>query len=301
MEFHSSSYRSGLIGLAIVCSLFLITGTLIWQIARLPFSLVTFGLSIGVLACLVALGIAIYWTIATLGLRYRLDRNGIRIQWGSSRWVIPIRNIEAIIPIKELGDDWGLKQAYQHRAWLGGWAGYRTLNDNRTAVWRSNEPLEHSLAVLTVTHVYVVSPEQPEVFIRSWRERRFLGTTQDWREEERHAHWLASPLWSDRVAWGLMGGILVTSLALFGTMAIAYPQLPEKLALHFDVFGQPDRIGQRSEVLHLPIVALLMLTADLGLGFALYRHDRVAAYLIWTGGILSQTLAWGALYTIIAP
>ena len=45
-------------------------------------------------------------------------------------------------------------------------------------------------------------------------------------------------------------------------------------------------------------MALLMLMLDLVLGFAIYRHERVAAYLVWGGGLALQLLAWGALYTV---
>ncbi|MGC8877729.1 MAG: DUF1648 domain-containing protein [Anaerolineae bacterium] len=299
LKYRSSSYRNGLIALATACGLLVITGVLIERIAHQPFSLSTFGLSIGVLICLGVLGIVLYWTIATLGLCYGLDRNGIRIWWGGSQWVIPIENIQAVIPVKRLMGDWELRQLCRRRTWLGGWTRCKPLHDGRMVVWRSNEALENSIAVLTAMRVYIISPEQPETFIQSWRERQPLGTTQNWREEEKPAHWLSSPLWNDRIVWGLMGGTLATSLALFGTMALAYPRLPEQLALHFDVLGQPDRVGQRSEILHLPVAALAMLVVDLSLGFAVYRRDRVAAYLIWAGGILLQMLTWSALYTIV--
>ncbi len=300
LEYRSSSYRNGLIALAIVCGLIVVTGVLLERAVRQPFSLSTFGLSIGVLVCLGMLGVALYWSIATLRLRYRLDRNGIRIWWGGSQWVIPINHIQAITPVTRLMGDWEREQLCRHRTWLGGWTRCKPLRDGRMVIWRSNESLEKSIAVLTATHVYIISPEQSENFIQSWRERQHLGPTQSWREEERRAHWFASPIWNDRVVWGLMGGTLVTSLALFGTMALAYPRLPEQLTLHFDVLGQPDRIGQRGDILHLPVAALAMLVVDLGLGFAVYRRDRVAAYLIWAGGILLQMLTWSALYTIVA-
>jgi hypothetical protein len=287
-----------MIALVIVGVLLAITGILLTYIAHQPFSVLTFGLSIGELMCLSALGVILYWSIATLGLRYRVDRNGVRIWWGGSQWTIPMDHIQAITPVKRL-DDAELRARCRHRTWLGGWTQCKPFRDGRVVVWRSNLALEDSLAILTATHVYIISPEQPEDFIHSWRERQFLGATQNWREEEKRAPWLSSPIWSDRIVWGLMGGTLATSLALFGTMALAYPGLPERLALHFDVLGQPDRVGQRSEILHLPVAALAMLVLDLGLGFAIYRRDRVAAYLIWAGGILLQMLTWSALYVLV--
>lgn len=298
MEYRSSCYRNGLIALVIACVLLTIVGVLLMHIARQPFSMLTFGLSIGVLICLGALGIVLYWTVATLGLRYRVDRNGIKIWWGGSQWMIPIDHIQAVIPVKRL-DSAELRALCRRRTWLGGWTRCQPLRDGQVVIWRSNAALEESLAVLTAAHVYIISPEQPEDFIRSWRERQFLGKTQNWREEEKRARWLSAPIWSDRIVWGLMGGTLATALALFGTMAFVYPRLPERLVLHFDVLGQPDRVGQRSEILHLPVAALAMLIVDLSLGFAVYRRDRVAAYLIWAGGILLQMLTWSALYVIV--
>jgi hypothetical protein len=48
----------------------------------------------------------------------------------------------------------------------------------------------------------------------------------------------------------------------------------------------------------LPVLAAVLLALDLTLGFAVYRRERVAAYLVWGGGIILQLLAWGALVTI---
>ncbi len=71
------------------------------------------------------------------------------------------------------------------------------------------------------------------------------------------------------------------------------------LSFHFDALGQADRIASRIQILRLPQIALLVLVLDLGLGFALYRRWRVAAYLIWGGGLALQLFVWGAVFTII--
>jgi hypothetical protein len=71
------------------------------------------------------------------------------------------------------------------------------------------------------------------------------------------------------------------------------------LSFHFDALGQADRIAGRIQILRLPQVALLMLVLNLGLGIILYRRQRIAAYLIWGGGLILQLLVWGAVLTII--
>ena len=298
MDFRSASYRNGLIGLGLIAALLAGLAVLIHLLAASPFTLPAFGIAVGILILVAALIALVYWTVATLGLSYRLDRNGVRIHWGASQTIVPIRSIQSIVPVERAPTELGLRAAFRRRAWLGGWAAPVRLGDGRVAVLRANGDPAAALAILTETHAYLISPDRPAEFVDGWRDRRFLGTTQDWREEERRAGWLSLPIWTDRLTWGLMGGIVVTALALFGTMALVYERLPERLPLHFDVFGQPDRIGQRQEVLRLPVVALLFLLIDLGLGFVVYRRDRVAAYLIWAGAILLQLLAWGALYGI---
>jgi hypothetical protein len=298
VEFRSSSYRSGLIGLALAAVLLAAIGALIAVLTGLPFTLPAFGVGVGILVLLAALIALGYWTVATLSLAYRLDRNGVRIRWGASQIVIPIRNIQSIVPVAQAPSALDLERAFRGRAWLGGWAAPVKLSDGRVAVLRTGQDPAAALAILTDTHVYLVSPDRPTDFVNDWLDRRFLGPTQEWCEEDRVAPWLSLPIWSDQITWGLMGGILMTALVLFGTMALVYQRLPERLPLHFDMFGQPDRIGERGEVLRLPVVALLLLVIDLGLGFLVYRRDRVAAYLIWGGAILVQMLAWGALYGI---
>ena len=298
LEFRTSSYRSGIVGLLVACGLIVTIGALIDQLSRLAYAPLAFGIGVAALLLLAGLSAVLYWTIATLRLRYRLDRNGIKISWGGSHLIVPLRNVQIIAPVGRLEENLELTAASQRRGWLGGWAGRARLSDGRVAVLRSSGPPESRLAILTSTRAYIVSPDRPDAFVQAWQERRPLGPTRNWREEEQRTWPLGLPIWRDRVTWGLLGGMLVSALVMYGAMALVYERLPDRLALHFDALGQPDRIGQRGEVLRLPVIALMLLVIDLALGFALYRRDRVATYLIWAGGILLQLLVWGALYTI---
>ena len=308
MEFKTASYRSGLMGLAVAAGLVAGAIGLASQLfsngeigLRQPLPLLAFGLGAALLLDLVALAVLLYRSIAALSLRYRLDRNGLVITWGASRRVVPMERIQAMTPGSQIGGE--KDPASRHPTFWGETlAGLRAggvrLADGRPAHLRTTTSLARSVVVLTPDCAYVVSPRDPVAFIEAWRVRRPLGPTQHWREEEQQARFLSLPLWRDGLAWGLIGISLLANLALHGYLAFAYERLPAILPFHFDALGRADRLGSRVEILRLPQVALLMLAMDLVLGFAVYRRERVAAYLIWSGGLTLQLLVWGAVLTI---
>jgi hypothetical protein len=309
VEFKTSSYRSGFIGLAVAGGLAVLAvglSALIVSIGEVsvhrPLPLLVLGLGAALLLILVALALALYWSIAALRLYYHLDRNGLVIYWGASKLIVPIERIERITS----GDKF-ITQGSESSGWRVfrgiGWSGLRTgqalLDDNTLARVYTTSPLVQSIVVLTPDHAYVVSPRDPDAFVEAWRVRRPLGPTQNWQEEERRAWFLNLPIWRDRVAWTLIGLGLLANLALHIYISLIYDRLPTMLSFHFDVLGQADRIASRIQILRLPQVALLVLVLDLGVGFVLYRRRHVAAYLIWGGGLALQLFVWGAVFTII--
>ncbi len=269
---------------------------LILQIFRRPAPLVDFGLAIGLLINLIFLSIVLYWSITLLRARYRVDRNGVVVYWGSSRLYVPMQRIVDIIPAAGVEE---LKSQFSNGpAWLGGTSTKVRALQDKVTYFRATGRLEDSLVVSTGSHWYVLSPNNHQQFIQAWRSRRPLGSTQLWREREIRTGLPGLPIWSDAIAWGLVGGAWVTHLAVDGYVALMYDKLPQALSLHFDAYGRPDRIGSRSEILRLPLIALTMLVLDMALGFIVYRQHRVASYLIWAGGLTLQLLIWGALFTI---
>ena len=309
MEFKTSFSRSVCIGLAISIGLVVGAIALVSVLVskgefslREPLSALTAGLSMAVLLDLVLLALLLYWSIAALRLRYRLDRNGLVIYWGASRLVVPMERIQAVIPGSEVsvGEDgpssW---RAFRGVAWPGLRAGRAQLPGDEPARVFTTTSLAQSTVVLTPDCAYVVSPRDADAFIEAWRVRRPLGPTQYWREEEQRAWFLDLRIWRDRWAWTLIGLGLLANLVLYGYLALAYDRLPAILPFHFDVLGQADRIAPRAEILRLPWVALLMLALDLGVGLAVYRRQRIAAYLVWSGGLVLQLLVWGAVFTIV--
>jgi len=309
LEFKTSSYRSGFIGLAVAGGLAVLAvglGALIVFVGEVslhrPLPLLVLGLGAALLLVLVALVLVLYWSIAALRLRYYLDRNGLVIWWGASKLIVPIEHIEMITTGDKLisqENESSAWRVFRGISWAGLRAGRARLLDNTPAHVFSTSPLAQSTVVLTPNHTYVVSPLDPDAFAEAWRVRRPLGPTQYWREEERRGWFLDMPVWHDRIAWTLIGLGLLANLVLHIYISLVFDRLPTMLSFHFNVLGQADRIASRIQILRLPQVALLVLVLDLALGFALYRPWRVAAYLIWSGGFALQLFVWGAVFTII--
>jgi len=298
LEFRTASRRTGWLGLAGAAWLFALAFVIILQLTQKPALLLAFALAVALLFDLAALAVVLYRALTNLWLRYRVDRNGLIIVWGATRLVVPMSAIEAVLPARHLNDLHDVLNA--PRCWWqpGTHLSSARLPDGREACVRSSLPPADSLAVVTPGRVYLVSPERPDAFVQAWQTRRPLGPTQCWREEQQRTGILALPVWYDRIAWGLLLGTLGAVLFLNGYLTFVYDRLPPTLAFHFDVLGRPDRIGQRAELFGLPILAGIMMILDVGLGFVIYRRERMAAYLIWGGALVLQLLTWGAVYTI---
>jgi hypothetical protein len=297
--FKTSDTHQGVIGLIVAAVLLGIAGLLATQLSGQSFSLMVFLVATGLVLDLLLLVVVLYWSIATLNLHYQLDRNGVTITWGVSRLRVPMQRIQAIVPVDKADDQTGLADLASRQTWLGGWVKRTRLADGKIAHRRSTAPAAQSAVIMTSDYAYIVSPRRPDTFVQAWRTHRPLGPTQYWREEEERTWLMGLPIWNDAIAWGLIAVAVGATIALFGYLALAYDRLPAVLAFHFDALGQPDRIGERAAILNLPLTALLLLTLDLAIGFAVYRKERVAAYLVWGGALVVQILAWGALHTIV--
>src|SRR5262245_12203511 len=102
MSFAPYPSRSGLIfiglaALGAIVTLFIIQTLLP---AQAPVDLFKFLLAL--LVGLALTGTALYWALVAFKLHYHINRNGLTIQWGLSRQLIPIHMIEQIIPGKEI-------------------------------------------------------------------------------------------------------------------------------------------------------------------------------------------------------
>jgi hypothetical protein len=282
--------RGGWIGLALLGGALLIDILIVGAVAGTSIPWLRFVSIFLAMLSLPVLGLVAYWTYGYFTLRYHLDRNGLVIRWGGDRQIVPIERVQTIAPVGGEGDR--ALSGFLGVRWPGYRAGRGQLAGAGPTLFRHTAPLEASLLVMTPSQAYVISPADPEGFIRAWEVRQTLGPTQSWTQEARPVSLLALPSWSDRLAYGLIAAALVVGVAFAAYVWARYPTLPENLPFHFDAAGQVDRIGPKGEILRLPTIGLLVLLLNLLLGLALHKRERLAAYLAWGGAIMVQILLW---------
>ena len=257
---------------------------------------VTFLMALVVLLSIPVLLVAMYHTLGLVTLRYRLDRNGVFVRWFGSEQIIPIRDIQRIVPGGELG---GVIVRRRGLRWPGHERGTGQVPGIGRTRFLATQPLAGQLLLVTPGSAFGISPRDPDGFVKAFEARKELGPNRLLERELYHAGWLTWPLWTDSTAWTLLGAAAVINLGLFGYLAASFPGLDFQLPLHFNRLGQADRIGTKMELFALPIIGLLILVANISLGLILYRRERAGSYLLWGAAAAVQALFWLAAVSII--
>jgi hypothetical protein len=249
-----------------------------------------------VLLSLPVLAVLLYQTVSWLTLRYHLDRNGVTIRWSGSEQVIPIREIQKIIPGDQLGDAIVRRRGLH---WPGHERGEGLVPGIGRTRFLATRPLQEQLLLIAPGRAFAISPRDREGFLRGLEVRRELGPNRILEREMRRASWFTWPIWTDETAWTLLGAAVVINLTLFGYLSVRFPGLDFQLPLHFNRLGQADRIGTKMELFALPIIGLIILGTNLALGLILYRRERAGSYLLWGAAAAAQALFWLAAFSIV--
>jgi uncharacterized membrane protein len=91
--------------------------------------------------------------------------------------------------------------------------------------------------------------------------------------------------------WWIAGGLVA---ACFLSAAIAYPSLPDRIPIHFNMEGKPDGWGSRGTIFLTPVMVAFMVGLMAGIpwlspkGFSIDDHHRVyGALLLILAGLFS--------------
>ena len=103
----------------------------------------------------------------------------------------------------------------------------------------------------------------------------------------------------DRLMHVLLALGLLLNLTLFAYIGWRYRALPESLPLHFDLLGQPDRFGVRSEIFMLPAIGLLLLVLNSLFSLVVQRWEKLGAYLLLGVSTVVQVLFWLAALNVM--
>lgn len=289
-EFKTDRWLGVSSGVALIFLVLIFDTLMAWGISQVGISLLAFLLFLLVIASLFVLLLLGYWLYGLIGSSYLVDRNALVIRWGASVQVVPMGNVTAVLEGSQVK---GLSR-FRGIWWPGLRLGYGELEELGPTHFFATGPLQRQVILVTPETAYALSPADPDAFLENVRKRLSMGPTQSVEQASRQPAILTWHFWSDRLGLALLGGALVLMVALFGFISLRYPSLAELQPLHFNAVGEPDRWGTRAQVFTLPFIGLLALIANAGLGILLYDRERPASYLLWSGAVVVQLLAWGA-------
>jgi hypothetical protein len=284
------------VGIGLMCFVTLVNAVLIGIAASQPISLGTFIVAGSVLFGFALVGLIAYWVYGLAGASYLLDRNALVIRWGPSKQVIPTNDIEGVLTLDQIEG----RIHFHGGRWPGHWVGYGEIPDLGETLFYATVPPRKQIFVATPGLVYGISPANREDFLRSLQKRLQMGPTQIMEQSSHRLSVLDWPIWRDKLGLALLGAGALTLAALIGIVCFRFPALPMLMPLHFGASGSPDRLGPRGEIFLIPLIGLSTLLINGLLGGFLYRHDRVASYLLWGGSILVQLLVWTATLGVLA-
>jgi hypothetical protein len=236
-----------------------------------------------------------YWSFGCQTLRYSIDRNGLIIHWGLVRQLIPMDQIERLVPGRRLPEP-----RIEGVSWLGhhvGRARVEGLGD--TLLYATHRSHDDLLYVVTPSQSYGLSVEDEAMFARELQARRAQGALYQLRQGPERQGLAAHPFWADRLAQGLAAGAILVCVLLFAIVFGRYPALSDTMPLSFPSLGGITRIASKEELLTLPTTAFGVLLVNLILGYALHAWERLLGYLLFIGAIgLQLTFLAGAIIAL---
>jgi len=294
-EWKTNAERGVRVGIGMMVIIVLIDVGLVWLAAIRPLRIGTFIIGLAVLFSLGLLGLIGYWLHGLARSAYFLDRNALVIHWGLTEQIIPSGQIERVLT----GDEIEGHIQFYGGIWPSHCVGYGEVPGAGPALFYATVPPRYQIYIVTPGLTYGISPADREDFLESLHRRLQMGPTQIVEQSSRRPGFLNWTIWQDWLGLGLLATGFLALLVLIGLLCFQFPALPQLVPLHFDAAGRPDRLGIRSQVFTIPLIGLLALLLNGTLGGLVYRHERVASYLLWGGTVLIQVLVWIATVGVL--
>jgi Domain of unknown function (DUF1648)/Bacterial PH domain len=245
-------------------------------------------------AVLGAIGLALaVWAVGYRRLAYALTESALRVDWLDRILVLPYAAVQGIYAGQRLSGN----ASPSVPGWPGINIGSRWVRGMGRLRFYATSTDQSELTYITVEHDggVIVSARDPiefqtaliahiersdELAVESEGERAELHT----RAPERVPWTALADVWLP-VCVGL--GTLVLLIVL-ATIVVRYDALPDHVALHFDVGGQPSQIAPKSDLVRLPLLGLICLCVNWALGVVVHARERVLARLLWLVAVVVQ-------------
>ncbi len=218
-----------------------------------------------------------YWTYSLGTLRYALDRNALTIVWGDIRQMVPMSQIERLVPGRELPNP--------HVAgvsWLGHHIGHAQIEGGigDTLFYSTHRSPADLLYVVTPNQSYAISVEDEIAFAEAVQAQQRLGSLVSVPQAPDRLYLAAQPFWEDRWAQGLALAAFATFFAMFAFVYQQSPGLPESIALSFPQLNGVTRVASKDELLKIPMTGVGLLLLNIGLGFIAHSWERMVGYVL---------------------
>jgi hypothetical protein len=321
LEFTSKPPRKqGLVlQIAAFLLLILLSGWSLWRAFQSPLGLAFFLFLLLALLLAAPLPLLAYRAYALYKASYRIERDGLRLNWGLRSETIPMDAVQWIRSVEELSaaaavqagvEPEGVIQAAPARAfplpWLR-WPG-AVLGTQLLAGGERVEFLAASasglLLIATPGGLFAVSPEDPAGFRQAYQRFAELGTFEPFAARSEYPSFLLARVWNDLLARTLLLAGLALGLVLLGWVSLVVPGLTS-ISLGFNPDGALREPVPSTQLLLLPLLNGGAFILDLLLGLYFYNRSerqmealalssgnrapigQVLAYLVWGSGVLT--------------
>lgn len=232
-----------------------------------------------------------YWTYSLGTLRYTLDRNALTITWGDIRQMVPMSQIERLVPGRELPNP-----RVAGVSWLGHHIGRAEIEGGvgQTLFYSTHRSPSELLYIVTPEQSYAVSVEDEVAFAEAVQAQQRLGSLVAVPQAPDRLYLASQPFWEDRMAQTLALMALGTFFAMFAYVYHQYPGLPPSIELSFPQIDGITRIGSKEELLKLPATGVALLALNLVAGFIAHSWERMVGYVLLTAAIAAEGILLAA-------
>jgi hypothetical protein len=232
-----------------------------------------------------------YWTYSLGTLRYTLDRNALTITWGDIRQMIPISQIERLVPGRELPDP--------HVAgvsWLGHHIGRANVEGGvgDTLFYSTHRSASDLLYIVTPGQAYAVSVTDEVAFAEAVQAQQRVGSLVAVAQAPERLYLAAQPFWEDRTAQALALAAFGTFFAMLAYVYHQYPGLDATISLSFPQLNGVTRVGSKDELLKLPMTGVGLLLVNLFVGFIAHSWERMVGYVLLVAAIGAEGILLAA-------
>lgn len=251
----------------------------------------TFGGDVLGVALLLLSAQFLYWAYSLYELRYAVDDEFLVIIWGLTRVVVPVQQIQRIV----LGQKFG-EPRLRGLSWPGYHIGRgRVARIGEVLFYSAHQSAKDLVYLSTADTTFGLSLADPHGLARAIQVAQERGPQESAASVAQYRAIPEMGILADEAALllGLVG--LVAFLLAAGYIYYRYQALPVSLPLDFPPVSAAQRIGQRSELIQLPITAFIWLL--LGYGLAAWARPRLRTVCY---SLLAGTAFVECLYAVAA-